>query len=284
MNDFKIFAFADEAGSKIDEQIVAMKKNGLQGLEIRNVDGTNVSDISIDKAKEVRKKLDDAGFITWSIGSPIGKIDIEKDDFSAHTDKLKHTLEIAKVLGTENIRMFSFFIPDGKNPADYKNEVIERLSIFCDIAKPYNISLCHENEKGIYGDIAERCLILHKEIPELKGVFDPANYVQSGEDTAKAWEMLKQYIYYLHIKDARSDGFVVPAGEGIGNVKKIVSEYVSMGGRFFTIEPHLTVFNGLEALEKEGQKTQIDEFRYPNEIVAFDIACDMFKKCLFDKN
>ena len=75
----KIYAFADEASANIDEQIKAMKENKLDGLEIRNVDGVNISRITKEKAKEVRKKLDDAGLRVWTIGSPIGKIDIEKD-------------------------------------------------------------------------------------------------------------------------------------------------------------------------------------------------------------
>ena len=47
MKDVKIFAFADEASKIIDEQIIALKRNGLNGLEIRGVDGTNISDITI---------------------------------------------------------------------------------------------------------------------------------------------------------------------------------------------------------------------------------------------
>ena len=73
----RIFAFADEACPQLEGQIAAMRRNGLQGLEVRGVDGTNVSDISLEKAEQVRKMLDDAGLITWSIGSPIGKINIE---------------------------------------------------------------------------------------------------------------------------------------------------------------------------------------------------------------
>ena len=79
-----IYAFADEASPMMDGQIAALKRNGLQGLEIRHVDGENVSDISEEKAVEVRKKLDAAGLIVWSVGSPIGKISIVKDDFAAH--------------------------------------------------------------------------------------------------------------------------------------------------------------------------------------------------------
>ena len=76
----RIYAFADEASPAIDGQIAAMRRNGLNGLEIRGVDGENISTISLEKAKEVRRKLDDAGLCIWSIGSPIGKIDIETGD------------------------------------------------------------------------------------------------------------------------------------------------------------------------------------------------------------
>ena len=57
MKNVQVFAFADEASPMIDEQIKAMQRNGLQGLEIRSVDGENVSGISIAKAKEVYKKI-----------------------------------------------------------------------------------------------------------------------------------------------------------------------------------------------------------------------------------
>ena len=101
----KLYAFADESSAMIDQQIDAMHRNGLSGLEIRNVDGTNVAQITLEKAKEVRKKMDDAGLITWSIGSPIGKIHIENGDFSAHLEVFKHVIDVAHTLGSENIRM-----------------------------------------------------------------------------------------------------------------------------------------------------------------------------------
>ena len=125
MNKINIYAFADEASPHIDEQITALKRNGLNGLEIRNVDGVNVSDITTEKAQEVKRKLQENGLITWSVGSPIGKIDIEKDDWGTHIDKLKHTLEIASILESKNIRMFSFYIPEGKEAELYKSEVID---------------------------------------------------------------------------------------------------------------------------------------------------------------
>lgn len=280
MNTIRIYAFADEASPNISEQITALKRNNLNGIEMRNVDGANVSDITIEKAKEVKRILDENGLVTWSVGSPIGKIDIETDDFNAHIEKLKHTLEIAEILEAENLRMFSFYMPKDKKASDYKDEVIERLGIMYDTAKNYNVSLRHENEKGIYGDIPERCLDIHKALPGLKGIFDPANFVQCGADTLKAWDMLKDYIYYMHIKDAKEDGKVVPAGCGNGNVKEIVKSFIAGGGNAFTIEPHLTVFDGFSHLERKGEKSEITEYGYPDSNTAFDAACNAFKNLL----
>ena len=263
----RLFAFADEASFAIDEQIVAMQRNGLQGLEMRVVDGVNVSEISLETAKEVRKKLDDAGLITWSVGSPIGKIHIEKDDFRTHLDKFKHTLEVAQILGAENIRLFSFFY-DGRDPASCKNEVMDRLHQFVELNKGTGIDLCHENESAIYGDLAARCLEIHQEVPELKGIFDPANFVQCHQEVLPAWELLKPYIKYLHIKDALADGRNCPAGQGAGCLPEIIAKFVAQGGNAVTLEPHLMLTN------------EPERWGYSSQSVAFDVACDAMKRIL----
>ena len=275
----RIFAFADEASQSIDLQIAAMKRNGLQGLEIRNVDGENVSSISLEKAKEVLAKMKDAGLAVWSIGSPIGKIDIEKDDFQAHLEKLRHTIEIAQALESENIRLFSFYIPKERKPEEFRQQVIDRMGEMVRVAEGSGVKLCHENEKGIYGDNAARCAEILEAVPQLAGIFDPANFIQCKQETLSAWKLLAPRIRYLHIKDATPDGHVVPAGKGVGNLRQIVSEYVKNGGDAVTIEPHLTVFSGLAALEKD-QKTEIPAFQYESNDAAFDAACGAFKEVL----
>ena len=282
MEKMRLFAFADEADKLVDGQIAAMKRNGLQGLEVRGVDGVNVSKITLDKAREVRQKLDDNGLVTWSIGSPIGKIKLE-DDFDAHLDTLRHCLEVADILGAKNLRLFSFYMPKDEDPTPYKNEVIDRMGAFLDVARGSGVLLCHENEKGIYGDIATRCLELHQALPELGGIFDPANFVQCGQDTLAGWELLKEHIHYLHIKDALADGSVVPAGKGVGNVPYIVKEFIARGGNAATMEPHLKVFDGLKALEESGNTSVVGGiYRYPDANTAFDAACDAMKAILME--
>ncbi len=275
----KLYAFADEASAQIDGQIKAMLKNGLDGLEIRNVDGVNIADITEEKAYEVKAKMDAAGLKVWSIGSPIGKIEIGKAE--EHIEKFQNVLKFAKILGAENIRLFSLHITDGRTPDECTDEVIAFLAELARMAEGSGVTLCHENEKGIYGDVPERCLKIHQALPQIKAIFDPANYIQCGVDTMAAWKMLKPYVKYLHIKDALPDGNVVPAGKGIGNLPFILGDYVKMGGTAVTLEPHLHVFDGLAGLENEGEKSVVGEvYSYPTSEAAFDAAVAALKELI----
>lgn len=274
----RVYAFADEASGMIDGQIAAMKRNGLNGLEIRGVDGQNIADITLDKAHEVRRKLDDAGLEVWSMGSPIGKIGIG-DDMAPHLEKLRHVLALADVLGARNLRMFSFYLPGEADPAQFRQQVMDRMGEMLRVAEGSGVALCHENEKGIYGDNALRCRELLDAFPALQGVFDPANFVQCGQNTWEAWELLHDRILYMHIKDALADGSVVPAGMGAGHVKRIVEAFRAQGGCVATMEPHLRVFSGLQQLEREGEKTNIAGC-YATSDEAFDAACKAFRDCL----
>ncbi len=280
MNGILVHAFADEASPMIAGQIAAMRRNGLQGLEIRNVDGANVSDITVEKAREVRRRLEDEGLYVWAVGSPIGKIAVD-GDHAAHEEKLRHTLAVAEALGTGRIRMFSYYIPRGDDPALWRGAVIDRLGAMLEMAEDAGIDLCHENEKGIYGDNAARCRDLLDAFPALKGVFDPANFVQCGQDTLEAWQLLAGRIDYLHIKDALADGTVVPAGCGTGHLADILRAYLAQGGRAMAVEPHLRVFEGLAALERGGGTSVIGErYSYPSADAAFDAACGALRGLL----
>ena len=279
LKNLEINAFADEASSKIDVQIEVLKKHCLDGIELRNVDGINVSDLTFEKATEIKNKFDANGLKIFSLGSPIGKINAD-ESFDTHFEKFKHTLEIANILEASNIRVFSFYIPKGAKADDFKNEVIERLGKICEVAKINKVDICHENEKGIYGDTPERCLDIFKAIPELRGVFDPANFVQCGENVISAWNKLKGYIKYLHIKDSKTDGTIVPAGVGDACIAEILRAYIASGGTYITLEPHLAVFDGLAALEREGEQSAVGSMKYKSNEEAFDAGCDALKMIL----
>ena len=277
---FRFSAFSDEYSSSLDEQIEGLITNKVRMTEIRGIDGINVSDLTLDQAADVHKKFESSGISVSAIGSPIGKIKIG-DPMAPHLDKLKHTCEIAGILGTNKIRAFSFYIEDGQYD-DAKNEVIDRMGQMLDITDEYGLKFCHENEKGIYGDTPERCLELLEAFDGRLGcVFDPANFIQCGcKPFEECYDLLKNHITYLHIKDATRKGVIVPAGMGVGGIPELLAviNNTHKGDFILTLEPHLNVFKGLEALEG-GEKSTLAN-AYPSSAAAFEAAVTHLRYCI----
>lgn len=244
--------FADEINPQLDEQIRVLKKLGMHYVEMRGVNGKGLVEYPLDEVEKIKEQLDENDIHLSSIGSPIGKIPIT-DGFEEHFKLFCHTVNIAHVMEVPYIRMFSFFMPEGEDPEKYHDEVFRRVGRMADYAAKHNVILLHENEKEIYGDVADRCRKLMEEFysDHFKAVFDFANFVQCHQDTKEAYEMLKPYIEYVHVKDAEwESGHVVPAGHGDGNVKEILKELKESGYEgFLSLEPHLADFAGFSALE-----------------------------------
>lgn len=275
-------AFADEAASDIDSQITALKKNGIKFIEIRNVDGRFIAYHNPAYIKEIKNKLESKNIKISSIGSPIGKIFID-EPFAPHIEAFKKALEAANILGTQRIRIFSFFIPKNKKAENCRNEVLERLDSLIALSENVGVACCHENEKEIYGDIKDRCIDLLSSFGgRLKGIFDPANFIQCGETPIAIFDKLFKYIDYMHIKDAfLSDGAVVPAGKGDSDISGLLSKFVKAeGDRFLTIEPHLTVFEGFSDLRDNSLKHR---YTYTSSNEAFDDAVDSLKDILNER-
>ena len=248
----KISGFADEIAQELDVQIEVVSRLGIQYIEMRGVDGNNLIYHPDAKVKEIKQKLENAGIKLSALGSPLGKIGIE-DPFEPHFEEFKRACEIAHRMDTKNIRMFSFYIPEGKKK-EYKGKVFDRLGRFADYAGRNDIVLLHENEKGIYGAKAPECLEIMKKLgsDHFRAIFDFANFVQCGQDTLEAYNLLKDYVDYIHVKDARKEnGTVVPVGYGDGNVEAILKKLFASGfDGFLSLEPHLFDFKGFEGLER----------------------------------
>ena len=83
MAEFTLTGFADEISADFDEQLAGLRSLGMSHIELRGLDGVNISDLTNEQAREYRRKLDDAGISVSALGSPIGKINI-LEDFEPH--------------------------------------------------------------------------------------------------------------------------------------------------------------------------------------------------------
>lgn len=235
--------FADEISPDLDEQVALVTSLGLGHVELRSAWDVNVLDLNAAQLRRAKATLDAAGLGVSSIGSPIGKIAIT-DDNGPHLDRMQHAAEVANFFGAPFIRMFSYFIPEDTDPDSFRDEVIARISDLAKIAEEVGVTLIHENEKEIFGDIPRRCLDIIEAVhsPALALTWDNANFVQCGvRPFTEAYPLLAAHVAYLQVKDAlASDGTVVPAGEGDGEFRETMRAFAARGfDGFVSLEPHL---------------------------------------------
>ncbi|MBR7160014.1 MAG: sugar phosphate isomerase/epimerase [Clostridia bacterium] len=268
----KLSAFADEYSNNFDKQIEALVKNNIPYIELRSLDGMNVKDMTLDQAYEYKRKLDNYGIEVWSIGSPLGKVDVGVD-IDEYMQVVRHVLDLCEIFGAKRVRMFSFFTSEYDKYAD---KVVSMLSIMVKEATTRGILLCHENEKHIYGDSPERILHLLDNVDGLCYVYDPANYLQCGEDIDKCLSMTADRAEYYHIKDVdTSTDLLVPAGYGDGKIDKMIK--LIDRDTVLTLEPHLKVFDGYAEIDGEEMK---NKFKFDTNEEAFDFAVKSLKELL----
>lgn len=265
-----ISAFADEIGPELKMQMDVCEANGVKCIDVRGIDNTNVSKMTIEQVKAYKKQMDDRGFTVPCVGSPLGKIRMD-EDFGGHLDVLKHCCAVARAFGTRLIRVFSFYASNGQDIMSQRQAVMDRLWAMIKIAEAQDVVLMHENEKAIYGAKPDGVKDIFATIksPHLEGIFDPANFVE--EEVAPCtdgWAKgLDAVTDYFHIKDKVPGApTCVPAGEGHGQIPQILADLKKRDwSGVMTLEPHMAAagqfagFSGPDRFAKavEGLKREL---------------------------
>jgi 3-dehydroshikimate dehydratase len=243
----RISAFSDEVVNSFEEQLKFLQSQNIKYIEVRFLDGKNILDLSQEELSVTKKLLNAYSIEVSAIGSPIGKVQLEKD-FETHFDDFKRAVEIADYLNSSLIRIFSYYAPVGKSIEDFKEEVIYRMQRKVDYLKDSNITLIHENEANIYGHNAINCAYLMDSIksPHLKLAYDPANFVWGEniiDNIYQCWPLMKSHVLHIHIKDWKIGKNVgsIP-GEGDAQIPELINELAHMNySGFITMEPHLNI-------------------------------------------
>lgn len=266
-------AFSDEAGDSLDAQIEAAKRANLQFVDLRSLDGFNISVFPVEKASAAKAKLNDSGIGVQMFGSPLGKIDIA-DDFDIDLKKLRHLGELAPLFDCYAVRIFSYFNKHEAAKGEWEAISLDRLGQLRDEAKALGLKLYHENERHIFGDYGRDV----KKIAELRNdnfatIFDFDNYNQSGEDVWEIWELLRDVTDSIHLKDSTTENQHVPVGQGNGQVERILRDAVSRGWvGSLSVEPHLSHSKAVAATGPGG--TRNEAFASMSSADSFHIAVE----------
>ncbi|WP_423183225.1 sugar phosphate isomerase/epimerase family protein [Arthrobacter sp. NyZ413] len=247
--EWELSGFGDEIDDDPRIQIAVMQALGARHIEVRSAWGVNIVDLDEAQLSEFKGLLDAAGMKVSAIASPIGKVDVSLP-VDHEVGRLRRAVNAAKVLGSRYIRIFSFYYGADVSVESIRDAVIERMRALAAVAEESGVVLLHENEKDIFGDVPERVLDIIESVgsPALKVAWDAANFVQVGvKPFEEGYKMLRPHLEYLQVKDALfSNGHVMPAGEGDGDVLRTVEALKADGYTgFASLEPHLAGAHGL---------------------------------------
>jgi len=253
---------SDEAGQAIDTQIKAHKELGWKHMELRMIDGQNITAVPDEKFDEVYVKVTDAGMAVSCFSSAIANWARPiTSDPSVDIADLKAAVPRMQRFGTKFIRVMSY--PNDKDhpvsETEWRHEAIRRMKELALIAEDNGIVLAHENCSGWGGLSAENSNILLGEVnsPALKALFDTGNPVTYRQDSWEYYQAVKKDIVYVHIKDAKvvdDKDVYTYCGEGDGAVKKIIADLLASSyGEALSIEPHLAavIHTGQQAASEQ---------------------------------
>lgn len=252
-------AFADEGGDPIQTQVENLLKAGYTHVDLRSVDGHNISELPLNVAEAAARTLIAAGIKVCMFGSPIGKIDIT-DDFAIDQKKLAHLGRMKDIFGCEQVRIFSYYNKSNKPRDQWQAESLRRLGALKEQAVSLGLKLFHENERHIFGDPCERVRVIADALRDgdvFSMIFDFDNYNQGGEDVWANWKTLAMDTDAFHLKDSDAQHHHVPVGEGAGRVREILADALANGWEGPVIlEPHLSHSSAVMKTGPSGQANQ----------------------------
>jgi sugar phosphate isomerase/epimerase len=239
---------ADESDAGIAAQLENHHNLGWKDIEIRNVDGKNICEMSDADFNQIRAAVTEAGFGVVSFGSAIANWARPiTTPFSKDVEDLRRAVPRMRKLETRFIRVMSY-PNDGLTEAEWKAETFRRMKELVRMAEGEGIILVHENCDGWASASPENLgeLLSAIDSPALRVVFDTGNPISHGGDlglTARFFRAALPYIAHFHIKDcARSASGIAHTypGDGECGVESFVRELMSLGyDGLFSIEPHM---------------------------------------------
>ena len=256
---FTLSAFGDEIADDVDEQLRVLHELDIGYLELRSAWGTNVLELTDEDVERLKDRCESHSISVSCIGSPVGKSRIDRP-IDEVIDDLTRIIDIAEMLGTDRIRVFSFYPEADGQQAARVDESISRLRVMSELAGERDAVLLLENEGGLVGDTPERCQMIVEGVssPNLRYVWDTGNYPQMGfaRSVDIGWPLLASYAECVQVKDCRiADGIITVAGEGDGQVRELLHNLRNAGYvGFLALEPHLLVagqrggFSGAEGM------------------------------------
>lgn len=244
----KLAVFTDEVSQDLETALKLAVRYNLDGVELRTVWGKPVQDLSPEDIARVRGLLEEHNLEVAAIASPVFKCELDDEDAQKqHLDHLRSCIRLGQELGTDIIRIFTFWKRGPSEPVWERMKTQFRPAI--PIAEDSGAILAVENEYSTCCATAAETQRFVAEIasPAVRVVWDPCNelFAEGGVTPfPDAYRLLEPSMIHLHVKDALKDpasgeARVAPVGDGVIDWKGQLRELLSKGyAGYASLETH----------------------------------------------
>lgn len=274
----RLGVISDEVSADLNEALDWIAAERLRHVEIRMVDGVNISNLSDEDVARVAGEIARRGLSVSAIASPLFKCALDptrevatgdvfgqaEESVESHFEKLDRTIQIAARLGTRFIRIFSFWRE--ADPMQHADEIVAHLKRAAAVAEWAGVVLLLENERTCNGGYAFEVASFVRQVgsPALRALWDPGN-----ESAGQYWNYpdvyheVKELLEHVHLKDtiALGDGKsrCVPLDSGRVPYLKQIRDLEHDGYKgLYVIETHYTPPGGTKM---EGTKQSLEGLR-----------------------
>lgn len=219
---FHLAVINDEISPDLDHAAhIAANEFGLHYIELRNVNGKGLLNMSSDEIAEAKKILAKYQLKVTDIASPLFKSDLAGAPLSKESPKqrnlsapdvdqdalLDRCMELAKIFATDRIRCFDFWRLD--DPAPYRKQINQKLDEAATKCSKQGLVLVLENEMACNTGSGAEALATLSGVPN-RGLmlnWDPGNSGTFATDVPfpDDYERLpKSRIGHIHAKNVRA--------------------------------------------------------------------------------
>ncbi|HEX3000172.1 MAG TPA: sugar phosphate isomerase/epimerase family protein [Armatimonadota bacterium] len=259
---------SDEAGNGIAQQIAAHKELGWKHLELRGIDGKNLTDVDDATFAQVVEAVEAAGMQVCSFASQLANWSRKiTNDFAVDREEMERAVPRMQRLGTRFIRCMSY-PNDNFSDVEWRDEAVRRLKVLARMAEDGGVLLLHENCNGWGGESPENSLELLERVdsPAFKLVFDTGNPFMHRQNAVEYLRKVIDHVVHVHIKDGYlneqgKETFTYP-DEGscrVGECLRILIEHGYDAG--YSIEPHVAqIIHTGEGTGKDMEQVKYESY------------------------
>jgi sugar phosphate isomerase/epimerase len=182
---------------------------GYDGIEWRGGPQGHIQPTAPPEQKtSVRQMCSDAGLMVLAVTAYTSFVSRSAEERQANVDELRRYADLAAELGANYVRTFLGELPEGTN---LDSSIYEKISDCLNIASDYAVSVGVKIAVEPHDDFVLSSTvipILHqdKSHTALGVIWDIGNAFAAGEDPPEGFELLKDRIAYVQVKDGKGRG------------------------------------------------------------------------------